>query len=149
MGRKVDSIKQDVITYVLEIEGNRDRYLSGEDPNPFEVDLEPMSGADVDKMERDVAKFTRGRVNVVQRAQSVRDDVLARRIKVVRNYEFQAVDNGDILAPSTGQELVKMLARGPGNEKDLVCDELEEALRDHSFLTRGLRDRLSKRLDSS
>lgn len=152
MGRSTKAVvvkPGQVITYVMELDGNRARYLSGEEKEPFEIDLIPMSSGDVSKMERNLGKFTRGDRNVVQIAQNSRDNMLGDRIKAVRNYNFQATDNGDILRPTTGQELVAMIARAPGTERDDVCDEMEQAVKDHSYLTRGLRDLLKPPHDSS
>lgn len=131
MARRVKRIT-DVVEYVLDIGDNRT------EDDPFTVELEPISGEEMMKIERGMGKMTRGSdMNFMTRAHMTRDKIIKERVKGVRNYEVE--DNaGVVFTPTNGEELLRAVKIAGASEVDLVLDDILEALKDHSKLSEGL-----------
>lgn len=133
MARKTQ-VLTGIFEFVVDIDNNRD------DPDPFYVELEPMTARELEAYERQVAAFDRGRAqNTVKKIQDIRDEMLSKKIKGVYNYTLAIPSKGQELTPISGPELVKVLKEAPPVEQDTILGSIEQALCNHSKLEEGLR----------
>ena len=137
MGRTVTRL-EDAEWYVPDIEDNR------ADPDPFCVQLTPLSGAELTKFERVLGKITRGReINAVDRAVNLRDRIIIKRVLEVRNYAVLNKKTGKVFEATDGTSLIAAVNIAGGSEVDLVLDDIVQACKNHSKLEEGILENLA------
>ena len=121
-----------------------------EEEDPFRVELEPLSAADVRRLERENVKDAskrNGKASLGERIQGRMDNVIGERIKKVEGFGIvipkEATFKGDmdtdgIHWPKTGKEFVSCITQF-GQACDLeIMDTIYAAMRDHASLGEDL-----------
>jgi len=143
MARVIKRI-EDATWYVPDIDDNR------ADPEPFMVQITPLSGIEMRRLERTgMGKITRGRgeVNFLKRAQETQEKIISEKVLDVKNYAVQNPSTGEILEPSDGASLVKAILLAGAKEVEIL-DDILEAMKDSSRLDEGLLGNLNLQFDS-
>ena len=114
--------------YPVDGEARRDK---PDDPKPFRVEVEPISGAEMAKLE---AKHLdpREKSSLIHRGQTLEEQLFARRVGAVENYSAEF--DGKTYNPKTGAELYVALKAGPASEWDVIGSDIIGAIRDGSKL---------------
>lgn len=132
MGRKVTK-REDASWYIPDIDDNR------QDPEPFMVLLGPLSGKDMQKLERATlgVSITRNQqANFLERAHTLIARLIATCVQDVKNYSVSDKD-GNVFEPKTGEELMQAILTAGASELPIL-DDIVEALKDRSRLEEGL-----------
>jgi hypothetical protein len=127
------------VWYVPDIDGNR------EDPDPFAVLVEPLSGAEMAQLEMASSDFAGD--SIIGRVHAVEELIATRRIKDVRGYSVLDADSGKVVTPKTGAELVAAIKMASAAERN-VLREIVNAVQSYSQLKEGLLGKSISPLDS-
>lgn len=126
MARQAKTIVKEPVWYVPDIEDNR------ADPDPFRVQISPMSGAELNELEATQGKFTKGDINFIKRGQTLVERIFSNRVLKVEGYAIAGK------TPTNGKELYQaIMGHGDESERSIV-DDIVEAIKSASKLDEGL-----------
>lgn len=113
------------VWYAPDIDDNREK------PESLQMRalIVPMSGHEMQRLEEQGIKFTRGKLNIGARINRVRQAILTRCVQKIVNLK---IENEQI---ETGAALVSYSGYGP---VDMLILDIFEAIKDHSILEEGL-----------
>ena len=141
MGRKVSRAHaEDRVRYVPDIDENRD------DPDPFWVEIEPMDGVELRRVQRSKAGEIKKKVTLdrlMAKDEAIREDIIRSRVVAVHGYAIRDARSGDIVEPRNGKELVAAItAEGTPPAEYAIIDDIYQAILSESQLTEGLLGKL-------
>jgi hypothetical protein len=136
MARQAKAALIDVVEYVPNIENNR------QDPDPFVVGLEPMTGDELKAFERVMGEMSGGKINFTERAQKLVENIFAKRVKWAKNYSIPHKRTKERLEPKNGAGLYRAIVENGDELECSIIDDIVEALKNHSHLRTGLLETL-------
>ena len=138
MARKVKYTEALEVTYLPDVD-NGD-IPNRKDPEPFEVDLIPMSGHQyaIAESEAGLGKISGGKkgskIDTRARTRKLFKKIFIDNVVAVRGYT--AVKNGVVITPTDGASLYDAIMHADEAESELI-DEIVDAIRDASVLEEG------------
>lgn len=144
MGITVKLNVEDSVTYVPDIQDNRDAATEGGEV--FEVDILPMSGAEYDKLHTEMLGTGKARA-VMKNSKKFIKRIVSERVIAVRGFTATAPD-GETIEPKTGAELYRVAMLADVATAEMI-DDIVLAIKDHSVLEDGELGKLRAQSDSS
>lgn len=137
MGRVARTIMKEPAWYVPDIEDNR------ADPDPFRVQISPMSGAELNELEATQGKFTKGAsVNFVKRGQLIVERLFSNRVHAVEGYSIAGE------TPKDGAALYRAIMTHGDESEVAIIDDIVDAVKNASKLDDGLLEKLTSQSGS-
>lgn len=141
MARKVNTASRMPVTYVPDVDENRDL---DKDPNPFWVKFIPLNGSEMRAIEQDIGRLTKMKKdpNFMKMSHEMAENLVSEKVIEVGNYIAHNRETGTDEVASNGADLVRLVNMAGPEEWDKVIDNIFGAMRDSGKLEEGLLDRL-------
>lgn len=126
---------EDTVWYAPDIGDNLEKH----ETEQFAVQLATMNAAEMKRLtEARAGKVTSGKYNWLRRHHQVRDEILTRCVKSIRNLSMETVKDGRATISKITKVAELIEAAAPDSPADTVLEQILDALKDHSKLAEGI-----------
>jgi hypothetical protein len=105
------------------------------DPEPFRLQLRPMTAGEIQRIEAKGAKVTGRSINYIERAQQQQQAMFTAAVLRVEGFAIRDPVTQQVTRPATGAELLKCLQGATGEIYKAVIDQTIERIQEGSRMS--------------